>query len=54
MPKGRLVITVKGRFLAWRVCVCAYVCVEFADGFFSTKAVDVRADESRFENTVRG
>lgn len=37
MPKGRLVITVKGRFLAWRVCVCAYVCVEFADGFFQPR-----------------
>lgn len=37
MPKGRLVITVKGRFLAWRVCVCVYVCVEFADGFFQPR-----------------
>ena len=34
MPKGRLVITVKGRFLAWWVCVCVYVCVEFACFFF--------------------
>ena len=52
MPKGRLVITVKGRFFGMMI-VCLCVCVEFAEGFLSL-AVDVRADESSFEDTVDG